>query len=81
MEFCCLLTNSNLLLNLFFFLKNFSLQQIGVSSGRASIASCTSLPPAQVFTTIGIFKSERVAIKKVAKKKVTTPFLLLVKVN
>ena len=45
-------------------------QQFGVSSGRASIASCTSLPPTQVFTTIGIYKGERVAIKKIAKKKV-----------
>jgi hypothetical protein len=50
--------------------QNFSLQQFGLNSGRASIASCTSLPPTQVFTTIGIFKGERVAIKKVAKKKV-----------
>lgn len=50
--------------------QNFSLQQIGTSSARASIASCTSLPPTHVFTTIGIYKMERVAIKKIAKKKV-----------
>lgn len=50
--------------------QNFSLQQFGVSSTRASIASCTSLPPTHVFTTIGIYKGERVAIKKIAKKKV-----------
>lgn len=55
-------------------MQSFSLQQFGVSSGRASIASCTSLPPTQVFTTIGIYKGERVAIKKIAKKKVgSTP--------
>lgn len=41
-----------------------------MSSTRASIASCTSLPPTHVFTTIGIYKGERVAIKKIAKKKV-----------
>lgn len=53
------------------FLQSFSLQQYGVSSGRASIGSCTSLPPTQVFTTIGIYKGERVAIKKISKKKVS----------
>lgn len=58
--------------------ENFSLQQYaGINSGRASIASCTSLPPAQVFTTIGIFKGERVAIKKVTKKKVEINSTLL----
>lgn len=56
-------------------IQNFSLQQFGVNSGRASIASCTSLPPTQVFTTIGIYKGERVAIKKVAKKKVSKMFI------
>lgn len=57
--------------------ESFSLQQFGVSSGRASIGSCSSLPPTQVFTTIGIYKGERVAIKKVCKKKVDiTPQLL-----
>lgn len=67
-----------LLISCFSFLacqQNFSLQQFGLNSGRASIASATSLPPTQVFTTIGIFKGERVAIKKVAKKKVSL-FLL-----
>ncbi|XP_055376635.1 atrial natriuretic peptide receptor 1 isoform X2 [Condylostylus longicornis] len=58
-------------------IENFSLQQYGINSGRASITSCTSLPPAQVFTTIGIFKGERVAIKKVAKKKVDITSTLL----
>lgn len=48
--------------------ENFSIQHFG--SGRASIASCTSLPPTQLFTTIGIYKGERVAIKKIFKKKV-----------
>ncbi|XP_055547938.1 atrial natriuretic peptide receptor 1 isoform X1 [Wyeomyia smithii] len=56
--------------------ENFSLQQFG-SSGRASIASGNSQPPAQLFTTIGIYKGERVAIKKVAKKKVYITSTLL----
>ncbi|XP_037950406.1 receptor-type guanylate cyclase gcy-28 [Teleopsis dalmanni] len=57
--------------------ENFSLQQYGIHSGRASIASYSSLPLSQVFTTIGIFKGERVAIKKIHKKKVDiTPTLL-----
>ncbi|XP_049309538.1 atrial natriuretic peptide receptor 1 [Bactrocera dorsalis] len=57
--------------------ENFSLQQYDIHSGRASIASCTSLPLTQVFTTIGIFKGERVAIKKIHRKKVDiTPTLL-----
>lgn len=56
--------------------ENISLQQFGIHSGRASIASFTSLPP-QVYTTIGQFKGERVAIKKVNVKKVElTPQLL-----
>lgn len=37
---------------------------------RGSAASCGSLPPSTVFTTIGIYKGERVAIKKITKKKV-----------
>ncbi|XP_055856918.1 atrial natriuretic peptide receptor 1 [Episyrphus balteatus] len=57
--------------------ENLSLQQYGVHSGRASIASCTSLPLTQVFTTIGIYKGERVAIKKIAKKKVDITSTLL----
>lgn len=56
--------------------QNFSLQQFG-SSGRASIASGNSQLPAQLFTTIGIYKGERVAIKKVAKKKVYITSTLL----
>ncbi|XP_068144161.1 atrial natriuretic peptide receptor 1 [Drosophila tropicalis] len=56
--------------------ENISLQQFGIHSGRASIASFTSLPT-QVYTTIGQFKGERVAIKKVNVKKVElTPQLL-----
>ncbi|KAL0128807.1 hypothetical protein PUN28_003887 [Cardiocondyla obscurior] len=37
---------------------------------RGSQISCGSLPPTTVFTTIGIYKGERVAIKKITKKKV-----------
>ncbi|XP_011872012.1 PREDICTED: atrial natriuretic peptide receptor 1 isoform X2 [Vollenhovia emeryi] len=37
---------------------------------RGSQTSCDSLPPTTVFTTIGIYKGERVAIKKITKKKV-----------
>lgn len=58
-------------------LQSFSLQQFGVSSGRASIGSCSSLPQTQVFTTIGIYKGERVAIKKICKKKVDITSTLL----
>lgn len=50
--------------------QSFSLQQLGVGSGRASIGSCSSLTTTQLFTTIGIYKGERVAIKKICKKKV-----------
>ncbi|KFB35740.1 AGAP008691-PA-like protein [Anopheles sinensis] len=57
--------------------ENFSLQQFGLNSGRVSIASGNSQLPAQLFTTIGIFKGERVAIKKVAKKKVYITSTLL----
>ncbi|XP_030376658.1 atrial natriuretic peptide receptor 1 [Scaptodrosophila lebanonensis] len=56
--------------------ENISLQQFGIHSGRASIASFASLPP-QVFTTIGQFKGERVAIKKVNVKKVEVTSTLL----
>lgn len=45
-------------------------QSFGIRSGRPSITSCESVPPSQVFTTIGIYKGNRVAIKKVTKKKV-----------
>ncbi|XP_052131818.1 receptor-type guanylate cyclase gcy-28, partial [Frankliniella occidentalis] len=37
---------------------------------RCSAESGTSLPPAQVFTTIGIYKGSRVAIKKITKTRV-----------
>ncbi|XP_075215398.1 atrial natriuretic peptide receptor 1 [Lycorma delicatula] len=37
---------------------------------RTSVESNSSLLPAQVFTTIGIYKGSRVAIKKIVKKKV-----------
>ncbi|XP_069678523.1 atrial natriuretic peptide receptor 1 isoform X2 [Periplaneta americana] len=37
--------------------------------GRGSMTSCSSLPPSRVFTTIGIYKGTRVAIKKVTIKK------------
>ncbi|XP_046602850.1 atrial natriuretic peptide receptor 1 [Neodiprion virginianus] len=37
---------------------------------RGSAMSCGSLPPSTVFTTVGIYKGERVAIKKITKKKV-----------
>ncbi|XP_026810639.1 atrial natriuretic peptide receptor 1-like [Rhopalosiphum maidis] len=37
---------------------------------RRSDTSNSSLPPAQVYTTVGIYKGSRVAIKKVVKKKV-----------
>ena len=45
-------------------------QSFGLRSGRASITSSNSLLPSQVFTTVGIYKGSRVAIKKVTKKKV-----------
>lgn len=51
-------------------LQKLNFDHFGVSSGRASLTSCASLPPTQVFTTIGILKGERVAIKKIIKKKV-----------
>ena len=50
--------------------ENFSLTQFGISSGRASITSYQSQPQ-QLFTTIGIYKGERVAIKKIVKKKLS----------
>ncbi|KAJ9597975.1 hypothetical protein L9F63_011176, partial [Diploptera punctata] len=37
--------------------------------GRGSMTSCNSLPPTRVFTSIGIYKGTRVAIKKVTIKK------------
>lgn len=53
-----------------FSVQNFSLTQFGVNSGRGSIISCGSVPQPQGVTTIGVFKGERVAIKKISKKKV-----------
>lgn len=53
------------------FSQNFSLTQFGVSSGRGSIISCGSVAPSTAVPTIGVFKGERVAIKKISKKKVT----------
>lgn len=51
-------------------LQKLNYENFGVTSGRASIGSFTSIPPTQLFTTIGIYKGERVAIKKISKKKV-----------
>ncbi|KAI4466754.1 guanylyl cyclase [Holotrichia oblita] len=45
-------------------------QSFGLRSGRGSITSCNSLLPSPVFTTVGIYKGSRVAIKKISKKKV-----------
>ncbi|GJQ80786.1 hypothetical protein Trydic_g9377 [Trypoxylus dichotomus] len=42
----------------------------GLRSGRGSITSCNSLLPSPVFTTVGIYKGSRIAIKKISKKKV-----------
>ncbi|KAK2579330.1 hypothetical protein KPH14_008282 [Odynerus spinipes] len=47
--------------------ENFGLEQ---RIRRGSQVSCGSLPPTTVFTTVGIYKGERVAIKKITKKKV-----------
>ena len=49
--------------------QNFSLTQFGASSGRGSIISENVLP-SQAISTVGVFKGERVAIKKISKKKV-----------
>ncbi|XP_025153401.1 atrial natriuretic peptide receptor 1 [Harpegnathos saltator] len=48
-------------------INNFGLEQ---RIRRGSQISCESLPPTTVFTTVGIYKGERVAIKKITKKKV-----------
>ncbi|CAD1468784.1 unnamed protein product, partial [Heterotrigona itama] len=48
-------------------LQNFGLEQ---HIRRESQFSCESLPTTTVFTTVGIYKGERVAIKKITKKKV-----------
>lgn len=41
-----------------------------MTSCRGSIASNTSLPSAKIYTTVGIYKGSRVAIKKITKKKI-----------
>ncbi|RZC42287.1 Pkinase Tyr and/or ANF receptor domain containing protein [Asbolus verrucosus] len=45
-------------------------ESYGLRSGRASITSTNSLQTGKVFTTVGIYKGSRVAIKKITKKKV-----------
>lgn len=61
----------NIILRINFSSQNFSLTQVGVSSGRGSIASTGSISiPTQETITIGVYKCERVTIKKIAKKKV-----------
>ncbi|CAH0550987.1 unnamed protein product [Brassicogethes aeneus] len=42
----------------------------GLTSCRASITSCNSLQASKIYTNIGIYKGNRVAIKKITKKKV-----------
>lgn len=61
----------NLTLIAVFSPQNFSLTQFGVNSGRGSIISCGSAATNQPVPTIGVFKGERVAIKKIPKKKVS----------
>lgn len=61
----------NLTLIASFSSQNFSLTQFGVNSGRGSIISCGSAATNQPVPTIGVFKGERVAIKKIPKKKVS----------
>lgn len=56
-------------------LQTFSLKQFG--SGRESNGSSETLPDLPVFTTIGIYKGEKVAIKKICKKKVDITSTLL----
>lgn len=55
---------------LWFSPQNFSLTQFGASSGRGSIISENNVLPSQSISTVGVFKGERVAIKKISKKKV-----------
>lgn len=42
----------------------------GLRSSRASVTSSNSFQPSKIYTTIGIYKGNRVAIKKITKKKV-----------
>lgn len=50
-------------------LRNVFFKTFGIKNHRSSITSCNSLPN-QMFTTVGIYKGSRVAIKKITKKKV-----------
>ncbi|XP_023309722.1 atrial natriuretic peptide receptor 1 [Anoplophora glabripennis] len=42
----------------------------GLSSCRTSITSCNSLQATRIYTTVGIYRGSRVAIKKIVRKKV-----------
>ncbi|XP_050297580.1 atrial natriuretic peptide receptor 1 isoform X1 [Anthonomus grandis grandis] len=42
----------------------------GLTSCRGSITSNSSLPSAKIYTTVGIYKGTRVAIKRITKKKI-----------
>ncbi|XP_076267348.1 atrial natriuretic peptide receptor 1 [Rhynchophorus ferrugineus] len=42
----------------------------GIPSCRGSITSNSSLPSAKIYTTVGIYKGSRVAIKRITKKKI-----------
>ncbi|KAG5890712.1 hypothetical protein JTB14_016542 [Gonioctena quinquepunctata] len=42
----------------------------GLTSCRASITSCNSLQATKIFTTVGVYRGSRVAIKKIIRKKV-----------
>lgn len=60
-------SNEERALKLMLSLQNFGLEQ---RIRRGSQFSCESLPTTTVFTAVGIYKGERVAIKKITKKKV-----------
>lgn len=51
-------------------ISNYIFQTYGLTSCRASITSCNSLQAIKIYTTVGIYKGSRVAIKKVVRKKV-----------
>ncbi|RZF32953.1 hypothetical protein LSTR_LSTR000823 [Laodelphax striatellus] len=65
--------------------KNFESNDNGIQERfpyrRSSIESNSSFLPAQVYTTIGIYKGSRVAIKKVVKKKVDINKRLLMEIK
>ncbi|KAJ8937178.1 hypothetical protein NQ314_012015, partial [Rhamnusium bicolor] len=42
----------------------------GLTSCRTSVTSCNSLQATKIFTTVGIYRGSRVAIKKIIRKKV-----------